>query len=254
MKKILLLTLAIASTQLVSMEKEQTSFPLEQLLPELKTEILKHVVDAPSISDAITNLQNIRFVNKDLYDQITNNTTILFGVLNSLLTKFPGSETAIARALNTKLAEEWLKKVNPNASFNVISTNDQQFNTALEYIRSGDLNSLKQWLDKGYNPKYRQFNGWTLDSYAVEYGISVPVLELLSKYNPDIFSLKNIKELLFLAQKAIMDQDVTAEYSEKMPIVIDFLEQKLYQQLSPEEAMQIINDIDARVKAQLGIQ
>lgn len=252
MKKLLLLALSIASPHIFCMEKEEPTFPWEQLLPELKTEILKQVVNTPSISQAITNLQSIRLVNKELYAQLTNNKTVLFDILSTILKKFPSSEVAIARSLNTALAKEWLKKVNPNASFQVIPTDEKQFNIAKEFIKNGDLEALKQWLNKGYDPKHRTLYGGagiTLDQYSVEYGMSVPALKLISQYNSDVFITENIKALLLLAYKN--KETIAPLISENNEQLISYLEQQLKQQLSKLESAEIINSIKQILKNRL---
>lgn len=251
MKKALLLALMAASSQIISMEQNQEPFPWEQLLPELKGEILNQIVNAPTVAEAIQNLQNMKLVNKELYKALSNR-TILFKLLNKLNQRFPGSEGLIARTLNTQLAQEWLKSVNPEVSFTIIPVTPTIFNQAIKYIRDGDLASLKKWLDKGYDPRYVQFNGWTLDSYAVQYIGSVPALELISEYNPAVLSLKNIKELLFAALRGLKITQTTLENKIKMQEMANFLTQKLKGLVSQEEASKIINDIDQKIQKQFG--
>lgn len=249
MKKVLLLALSITSPYLFSMEKEEPTFPWEQLLPELKHEILKQVVNAPSISQAVNYLQSVRFVNKDLYAQLTNNKVVLFDLLNTILKKFPNSEVAIARVLNTDMAQDWLKKINPNASFRVSPYNRDQANLAEEYLKKGNLAALKQMLDKGYNPRQQTFNGLPLDQYVVEFCMSFPALQLLSQYDATILSTKNILTLLWLANK---NKEFTAPViSENNEQLISYLEQQLEQQLGQQEAEETIKDIVKRVKRML---
>lgn len=248
MKKALLLALMAASSQIISMEQNEQPFQWEQLLPELKSEVLKQIVNAPTVVQAIKNLQNLRFVNKDFYTQFTSNKAVLFNVLNTINQYFPGSEVFIARTLNTKLAEEWLKSVNPNASFKIIPVTPTVFNEAIKNIRDGDLVSLKKWLDKGYDPKYVQLNGWTLDSYAVQYTISVPALKLIATYNPDVFTVKNISDLLFTTLRGLKITQTTLENKIKMQEMANFLTQKLKELVSQEEASKIINDIQKKLE------
>lgn len=122
MKKVLLIAMMISGARLGAMEQDQKPFPWEQLLPELKGEVINQIINVPSVVQAIKNLQNLRFVNKDFYTKFTTNKAVLFNVLNTINKYFPGSEVLIARTLNTKLAEEWLKSVNPKASFKIIAT------------------------------------------------------------------------------------------------------------------------------------
>lgn len=252
MKKVLLIALMISGARLAAMEQNQQPFPWEQLLPELKSEVLKQIVNAPTVVQAIKNLQNLRFVNKDFYTKFTYDKAVLFNVLNTINQYFPGSEVLIARTLNTKLAEEWLKTVNPNASFKIIPVTPTVFNDAIKSIRDGDLVSLKKWLDKGYDPKYVQFNGWTLDSYAVQYAISVPALKLIATYNPDVFTVKNISDLLFATLRGLKITQTTLENKIKMQEMANFLMQKLKELVSQEEASKIIDDIDRKIQKQFG--
>ncbi|BDC34621.1 hypothetical protein Noda2021_05790 [Candidatus Dependentiae bacterium Noda2021] len=254
MKKLLALTALMVCIPLIAMEKDQQTFPLDTLFPELQSEVLKQVVNAPTIAQAIRNLQNIRFVNKDLYNSITTNKTVLFNALNAILQNFPESEVIIARTLNTKLAEEWLKRVNPNASFKIIPTDLAQFNIALNYITSGNLKALKNWIDKGYDFKFKQANGTTLDAAVVQSNPSIPALELIAMYNPNVFTLENIKRLLTIAYRAIGTRgQYTIEQRLNALELLEYLETKLIEQhnMSKIEANQLIRDIENEVAVYL---
>lgn len=245
MKRLLTLTILMASAPLIGMEKDQQNFPWDKLLPELKNEVLKQVVNAPTVVQAIKNLQNLRFVNKDLYNTFTTNKTVLYNVLNTLAQYFPGSEVLIARTLNTQLAQEWLKSVNPNASIKIIPTDSTAFLRAAKYIRDGDLDSLKKWLDQGYDPKHREHNGWTLATYLMELSPSVSGLELINKYDPNLFSLENIKELLFaLLSTAKRNPQRSAQEKQNVLDTRNYLIEKLQQYMSAEEAQQKVENLE----------
>ncbi|BDC34622.1 hypothetical protein Noda2021_05800 [Candidatus Dependentiae bacterium Noda2021] len=246
MNKKLLIILVFLSTPIIAMEKEEPTFPWEQLLPELKNEIVKQVVNAPSILQAINYLQRVRFVNKELYAQLTNNKTAIFDILNTILKKFPNSEVAIARALNIHLAEEWLKKVNPNANFKKLPFDRDLSNLAEEYVKKGNLTVLKQLLDKGFDPKQQTFYGIPFDQYVVEICMSLPLLKLLSQYDSNILSQNNIYSLLWLVNKN--KENTAPVVNENNEELISYLEQQLQQQIGQEEADAIISDIVERVK------
>lgn len=228
MKKLLLIILGLTNTELFCIEKEQKTFAWEQLLPELKNEILKQLINTPSILPAIKNLQSLRLVNKQLYEQITTNKTTIFEILDSLLKKFPGFEVAIARALNTHLAEEWLKKVSPTATFKTIQMTPNERTMAGKFIDDENINGLKQLFESGYNPRNHLILGLFLDTYAVQQS-AIPVLRLISQYDASVLSLENINKLLTIAIK--QKKATSGEDLQKKELVINYLTEQLALQL-----------------------
>jgi hypothetical protein len=85
----------------------------------------------------------------------------------------------------------------------------------------------------------------------VEYAFSLPALESISKYNPDAFSIENIKELLDL----VYYNKYTASASwmrlenriEKNNNLINYLKGRLHRILGEQEAEKTINNILQRV-------
>ncbi len=77
MKKTLLLAVSVLAAQIIGMEKEQT-FTWEQLLPELKTEVIKAVATTNSMEDAIKALKNLQLGNKQWYAKIMNDKATIF--------------------------------------------------------------------------------------------------------------------------------------------------------------------------------
>lgn len=185
MKKVLLVLCIAASVH--SMEKDEPSFPYQELPTDIKGEVLKSsiimaVVNAQNPDDAIARFKEVRMVNKQLASKAS-----VYTFLNAALKKFPGYEVRLARSLNSEYAALWLKSVKPLLKkYNPNYPDMKNLFMATSLIKKNQLNLLEDWLNSGYDPDAQAIEG-TLLFIAITAG-NLEAVKLLVRYGADINS------------------------------------------------------------------
>jgi hypothetical protein len=160
---------------------------------------------------------------------------LFFAFLNNLNEKYPNQATYIARTLNNRLAAEWLKKIKPEASFEIIAPSVLQTDQAIDYIYNGDLVSLENWLEKGYDSNASVGRLVNLVRAAIT-SRSLDALKLLKKYganlhgkviSPVFGTLSYLELAKFLKDNySTNDRAQLEQQKQQMDKVIEYAEQQ----------------------------
>lgn len=186
MNHVKVLLIALCATFVTgAMEKNNDTFPLDQLPADMRNEILLSMAKSAALQandalDAARAFNQLRLVNSFFVSL-----KAIDAFLTALSRKFPGQEIRVARLLNNNFAQQWLARNVPSLKrYQPVFVNQNQLFQVTTYIKKNQIEFLKQWLDQGYDPNAIATEGLLLFIAIREHNLEA--VKLLVQYGADV--------------------------------------------------------------------